>query len=232
MTVSIVFFSGLRGEGFKAPRLRGYLRALHKRGLPVRFFGLPKAEHERPKWPAGVEQWFASTRAKQLAEIGKEIGSPLGKSSVGRYLATRALCEDALKEGCLENTKVLFTQIYMWPLVREARRRGIPVIVESDSDYPEHLWKVLQERHRVNRISFRDKDTHNFYPYVKMALRSIKTADRVVVFSEHARSTFIAAGIDERRLLMSRPPPSATCSVAKDASVTPEFIWSVYHGVI
>lgn len=230
MNGSMVFFSSFEGNGYKAPRLLRYMHGLSQKGVRLKFHGLPP-QTDRNNWPSGVSQATDDRIAAKFKEIFVKISEPFGLSSLGRYVGVRVLCFRACCANILSEADVLFTQPYMYPLVKAAKKQGISVVLESDSDYPSFMWLQLMERHKANNLRFRDRDPWNFWPYVGLALKSIELADRIVVFGEHAYQTYLDAGVPKEKLHLGFPAPPEFCDPPSETTENPEFVWSGNHGV-
>jgi len=228
--LSIIFFSHLTGNGYKAPRLRGYLSEFGMQHFHCRFFGMPPSP-EKSVWPNCLTEYHGYRWVSRLAALGTRVGSLVGWSSLGRYLGCNALSLLAIQNGALHETDAVFTQPYMWPLVKAAKKRGIKIVLESDTDHPLFFWNTLQERHKEAGIPFIKRDPWNFWPYVNGALKSIDYADQIIVFSQHALETYVKHGVNPNKLTLATPPPNPKCQVSKISSPKPEFIWAGNHGV-
>ena len=226
----MVFFSSFEGDGYKAPRLRMYVHDLIRKNFNLNFYGLPPSANVN-YWPSGALRATHDRVAAKSSNVFRKISEPLGFSSFGRYVAVRVLCFRARRADILSDVDVLFTQPYMYPLVKIAKKRGVTVVLESDSDYPLFMWRQLIERHRANNLRFHERDPWNFWPYVKLALKSIELADKIVVFGEHAYMTYLDAGVPAEKLHLGFPSPAETCTLATQTAELPEFVWSGNHGV-
>lgn len=106
------------------------------------------------------------------------------------------------------------------------------MLIECDTDYPELNWKLLKKRNKVNKIKFWDRDPWNFYPYVKNASRSLHLADAILIFSEYAKNTLIAAGITKERIYLASPPADKKYfEIENQRFRDPEFFWVGNHGL-
>lgn len=228
--ISTVFFSPLFGRGHKAPRIQGYFKSFNESNISSKFYGLPSEKKDFFDIPS-VGELYDYRGCGRMSNIGKYCGNFVGKSSFGRYLGTNCIARKSIKDGSLIDTKLVFTQPYFYPLVRLAKRKGLPVLLEVDSSHPLDWWDILRSRERKNKISKFHSDPWNFYPYVNNTLKSIEVADKVIVFSDYAEESFLKRGFPKNRLEKLRPPLNLPVVNVKNKSTYPKFIFVSNHAI-
>ncbi len=233
MNIFFAFWSPLYSPGFKSSRLEGYLDECDKRaGLSIVYAGLPTQSDNYPsRKHACLKKYISSTKIRAVSGILNRVMTPVGLSSVNRYVGIYLLSRKIIKSGELNNIDILFCQPYFWTLIKEAKKRGLPIILESDTAYPTQVWNIIRQREKLNNVSRLNADPWNYYPYVRNALFSISAADKIVVFSDHAEQTYLEAGVEKERLVKLRPPLTSPMKVSNSLPAEPKFVFAANHSV-
>lgn len=230
--VLIVFYSGSTPGAFKGERVERYIDFLVKSGACVTFLGLD----------AKLACCYGSNllgqlaiRAAVLARIADFIFFLMTKKFVPKTFRRSLLCDiisfQAKKILRQEKPDAVLTQPYFFSLIKEAKERGIKVILECDSDYPQFMWDMIELSHDEANLSGRkNRDPWDYYPYVKKANRAIGIADKVIVFGNHAKETFVAHGVPDQKIISHIPPVSSNGGEFSIYPECPEFMWAGNHG--
>lgn len=228
----MAFWSTVYSVGAKSTRLQKYFEAFQKHEhTAVHYFGM----HEYAGMPK--EQFPIITKHDDsyictlAARIASKLSSPLGRSSIGRMVGITCLSNRMALADTFTHVDVLFCQPYFWHAVRNAKKKGVPVILEIDSDHPLATWSALREREHVNNIPRRKADPWNYFPYVQGALQSIEIADKIVVFSDHAEETFLERGYPAEKICKLRPPLARAMKRAAQKPTEPKFVFASNHPV-
>ncbi len=226
----MAFWSPIYRKGGKSERLNKYLDEFdNSKEFLVDYYGFPERPEYLRKKHKSLRKYYGSRICMTAAEITTRIAKRFGRSSMGRHIATVCLSQIASKGSNLDKTDIVFCQPNFWKLVKVAKSKNIPVVLEVDSAYPKDVWGVLRERERINKIPRKNADSWNYYPYVINSLKSIHAADHIIVFSDYAENTFLEAGFPKHRLSKLRPSaPDIAISVPR-YPVEPKYVFASNH---
>jgi len=219
--VSLLFFSDLDKNNFKGLRVNGYLSYMSENHINFEFNGFER--NKILSTNARVKFFLSFHILKFLNLINLFFNI---RSTLIRHIVCKLMSYEFILRSQLLPNDIFFTQPYFLDAIKYAKKRGLRVIIESDNDHPAFVWdKIAQSQSEANLLDKKIRDPWNYYPYVRNAIESIKFSDSVIVFNDHARSTFLERGISEDRLFTCIPPPDHIHSPAKFTSLTPEFVW-------
>jgi len=230
INVSTIFFSPLFGSSHKAPRIRLYYSSFKNKDIVSSFYGLPSRTEDVLILEA-LSDHYEYNGCVRLTNLIKKIAGLFGLETIGRHLGVNCISRKAMKDGCLLNADLVFTQPYFWPVVKEAKKKGLPVLLEVDSAHPLEWWNILREREKKNNIPRWRADPWNYWPYVKMALKSIEVADKIIVFSDYAEETFLKRGFSKDRLVKLRPSLNISFTQVEKKGENPKFIFASNHAM-
>lgn len=225
--VSVLFWSGIKGKSYKAPRVRSILKSLNKRSIKYSYYGIGKPEES-----CVSEGIFIFNHPRKISKNVEKVVSGLGISSADRYIGGKMLEYYAKNNGICTNEKVLFTQPYFKSVIERAKRNNQAVIIEADFCHPLYAWHKLREAEKSVGIPRRYSDRYNYFPYVKDASKAIEIADKIITFSSHAKESFVYSGIDPNKVLLL--PPNAPIDNSFKVSLPrfPRFICTAKHGIV
>ncbi|WP_155996732.1 glycosyltransferase family 4 protein [Thioalkalivibrio sp. ALJ3] len=229
----VVFYSTSSGAGFKAERVSNYLDKLASAGFSITYIGLPERgtsvrTHEE-QTNCTITQ---STMARMALALFSFVRLRVIPNTFKRFLVCRLLSRKACNLMSKIDPDVVLTQPYFLGLVRRAKMHEIPVLLECDTDFPKYMWDQLEMAHSDAGLGLRgDRDPWDYYPYVRSAVAAIDLATRVIVFSRHAKRTFLSAGVDDRKIVCHTPPVTPVVEGCPELSTDPLFLWVGNHGV-
>ncbi len=228
----MAFWSPIYHEGGKSGRLNGYLDEFEKhKNIRIFYFGHPEKKDILKNKHSILTSYCGSRFILALSSLIQKLASPLGYSSFARHMGTKILSYRIIYSKQFKQSNCVFTQSNFLPLVKAAKKRGLPVILEADADHPLSLWNRVRERERINHISRRDADPINYWPAVSQAIKALEIADNIIVFSTHAENTFIENGINKEKLYKLRPPLSKRMFGSGTISKHPKFLFVSNHAV-
>lgn len=230
--VLVVFFSGNAPGAFKGGRVKNYIDLLAQNEVDVFFLGLRGSIHSKKVLGHKGQVVVNGSLFANLADLlfFRWFGWCLPRT-FRRSVLCDLISFEATRWFRKYKPDVVLTQPYFFRLVSHAKSKDVKVFLECDSDYPQYMWDMLERSHDDAGLrGKRDRDPWDYYPYVNKANKAIAYADKVIVFSEHAKRTFLAAGVVEDKLLSATPPVSCPINQCGIVPSLPEFVWIGNHG--
>jgi glycosyltransferase involved in cell wall biosynthesis len=223
MNVTMVFMA-------KTAFLRGYVEEFARRDIAADIYGL-FLSGEITRETAGIRSIYLPMRIQRVALAMERIGKKFGRSSLGRYVGVHGLSRRVMDKGALRQSDVLFCQPYFWPLVKAAKKAGLSVLLECDSAYPQDLWDMTRKREKINNIPRRMAEPWNFLPYVKMALKSIQIADKIITLNEFASDSYLRRGLSRDKICALKLPLTTPVGRCTAEVGEPRFVFAANRAI-
>jgi|GEM_PF-4353384 len=224
-TVLMATWGPIYSPGGKSERLRGYLDEFSKSNeLKVHYFGLPDRNFTSTMKHAALLSYTHSRTARYAATLITKSLKPFGYSAYGRFIGTQILAYKAAYSKELKHCDVVFTLAQFGPLIKRAKKLGIPIIIEITDSAAQQTWNDINQTKQKLGINKIYLDQINCKPMVKVEERSITAANKLIVFSNFSEQSYLNIGIKKNKIIKLRPPLAKEIEKSYSLAFAPKFV--------